>query len=150
MASPAVQAAIEAVLAKLEAIVPTIDPGSTFRRQSENSPSSTKAGKRLFDVDFEGIGREQPFGRDTRVATVQIKIDYPVGRAERALEAVLAQDSEDIVRSLMALGAWSKSPVIKVQASTSVDRAASEPQSGQGRGVFRLIVAIEITYHDPQ
>lgn len=156
MAEPAVQAAVEAVIAKVEAIVPTIDPASSFRRRSEKAPPSTRAGKRWFDLQASGIPRDlsnegsgpQRPGVADRVARLELLIDYPVARAERTLEMTMLVDSELLLRAVGRSANWAGTPVHRVVASTSVQRDQVEPITGQGSGVLRLALTCEITYRD--
>jgi hypothetical protein len=143
----ALQPALVALVAKLEAITPQDEPTLLFRRKGkEKTAATTRAPRRLFDLEFDGLTGSAPF-RGCRVATVRVLIDYPVGRAERELEAVLALDSEDLVRALTAADAWDGDPVLRVAASTTVDRtkAAAAPA---GTGLLQLVLSAEITYPD--
>jgi hypothetical protein len=150
VAEPALQAAIDTLLAKLEAITPTTDPETPFKRAGiEGQKASTRQARRIYDPDFEGHASERPLGRWSRVARISVRIEYPLGRNERELEAVLAQDSEDIVRALTEDGAWPNQKIVRVVPSTTVNREEVEPVPGEGAGTLALVVAAEITYPDP-
>jgi hypothetical protein len=158
MPAPAVQAAIEAVLAKVEAIVPTIDPSATFRRRGETAPGTTKAGKRWFDLQAaghprdlsnEGAGVQAP-GLADRIASVTLLVDYPVGRSEKALEMTMMVDSELLLRALGRSANWAGTPVRRVVARTTIERDILEPTTGQGLNLIRLTVTAEIQYRDTE
>lgn len=158
MAAPAVQAALEAVVARIEAITPTIDATTAFARKTiERVPSSTRARKRLFDVDFEGVrdlsnegsGVQAPALAD-RVATFTVRIDYAAARAERALELTMAVDAELVLRALGRSAGWAGTPVRRVVARASVERDQVEPAPGMGTGVLKLAVTADVTYRDAE
>jgi hypothetical protein len=161
VSAPAITSAIDAVVARIEAITPTIDAEQTFRRLGEVAPASTRAGKRLFDFDFgalrdlsnEGQGVQNP-GLADRLATVEFVIDYPIARAERALETTIAIDAELVLRALGRSANWTGTTVRRVVASTVVDRndSAEVPIEGGGTqpGVLHLVVTAAITYRDAE
>lgn len=156
MAAPAIQAALEAVLARVEAITPTIDPAVRFRRKGETAPASARAPRRLIDLQAEGHPRDlsnegagtQAPGLADRIASVRLVIEYPAARAERALETTMMVDSELVLRALGRSASWAGTPVQRVVATTSVERDGVLPVAGQGTQVFRLVVAAEIQYRD--
>lgn len=143
----ALQPAIDAILAKVSAVTPTTDPTVLFVRKSrERLPAGTRAPRRLYDVDFQGHGQDRPAGLMSRTATIRIAIEYPVGNVERALETVLAEDSEALVRAITAQSIWAHTPVIRATATTTVDREAEK--TGQGTGILKLLVSVEFVYRD--
>src|SRR6266496_3536072 len=153
MASPpAIQAAIEAVLATVEAIVPTIEPATTFRRKSEKVNATTRAPKRLFDLQArghprdlsnEGSGVQNP-GVADRIAAVDLVVEYSAARVERALEMTMMVDSELVLRALGRSANWAGTPVRRVRATTSIERDLQLPIPGQGTAVLKLVVTAEI------
>lgn len=159
MAAPAISAAIAAVLAKVEAITPTIDPAQAFRRSSETAPPSTRAGKRRFDFDMgalrdlsnEGAGTQAP-GIADRLATVAITIAYPLARAEKALETTLAVDAELVLRALGRSASWAGTVVRRAQARAAIDRTDAEVlgDAGPKPGHLYLIVTCDILYRDSE
>lgn len=159
MAAPAISSAIAAVIAKLEAIIPTIDPGQPFRRLGEVAPVTTRGGKRLFDIDFgalrdlsnEGAGVQNQ-GVADRVGTVSVTIAYPLARSEKALETTLAVDAELVLRALGRSATWAGTVVRRVQARAAVDRSEAEvlTDTGPQPGSLYLVVACEITYRDTE
>lgn len=159
MAVPAISSAIDAVVAKVEAIVPTIDPGRPFRRTGETAPATTGAGRRLFDVDFgalrdqsnEGAG-VQNVGVADRAATIALAIVYPLGRAEKTLETVLAVDAELVLRALGRSANWAGTVVRRVQARAAVDRSEVEilTDAGAQPGYLYLVVTCEVFYRDSE
>lgn len=156
MTAPAITAAIDAVVSRVEAIAPTIDPSSPFRRYSEKAPFTTKI-RRLFDVGFLGHARDlsnegqgvQTAGLSDRTARFLLEIGYPVGNAERALETTLAVDSELILRALGRSAVWTGTPVRRCTITTDVDRseARGEPAAP---GVIRLVATVNVTYRDTE
>jgi hypothetical protein len=156
MAAPAVQAALEALLAKVEAIVPTIDPSDRFRRRGERAPASTRAGKRLIDLEAQGHPRDlsnegagvQAPGLADRIAAVDLVVEYPLGRAEKQLETTVMVDSELLLRAVGRSANWAGTPVRRVQARSRVDRP--DAAAGEGPGVLKLVVSVEITYRDTE
>jgi hypothetical protein len=158
MAAPAVKAALEAVIAKIEAIAPIVDAGTPFRRQDERAPSSTRQRRRLFDLQAgghprdlsnEGAGVQNP-GLADRIAAVTFLIEYALGRNERELEMLLMQDSELVLRAIGRSANWAGTPVRRVVAKTSIDRSSAEPMPGEGAGFLTLVVEAEITYRDTE
>jgi hypothetical protein len=154
--APAVQSAIEAVLAKVEAIGPTIDSGQQFRRVDEKAPLTTRGGKRLFEFDFgamrdlsnEGAG-VQNAGLADRVASVVIAIGYPLARAEKTLETTLAVDSELVLRALGRSANWAGTVVRRVVARTAIDRTDAEATE-VSPGIVYLLVSADIFYRDTE
>ncbi len=155
MTVPAVSAALDAVVAKVEAIAPTIDPAQPFRRRSEITPPSTAVGKRTFDVEFQGHSRDQSnegpagvqnVGIADRVASFDLVVDYARANAERALETTMAVDSELVLRALNR-ASWAGTPVHRVVARSRVER----PEAGEGQpGVFSLVVSADVHYRDTE
>lgn len=152
MAAPAIKAAIDAVLAKVEAITPTIEPGRPFRRKSETAPPTTRAAKRLFDFDFRGLdnvpGATQNPDLTDRQASIALRIDYPVGNSEKALETTLAVDSELVLRALGKSANWSGTPIRRVAARAEVERVP--PPDGQGAATFSIVVNADVFYRDSE
>jgi hypothetical protein len=158
MAAPAVQAALETVLASIEAITPTIDADQLFtRKRVERTAATTRAPKRRFDVDFgsmrdlsnEGEGVQSP-GLADRSATFTIRIDYAAARSERALETTMAVDAELVLRALGRSANWAGTPVRRVVAQTAVERSEVVPVPGAGTATLALVVTAEITYRDAE
>lgn len=151
---PKVLEALDAIVAKVEAIVPTIDPAARFRRSSEKTPPTTKAGKRLFDVDFQGHPRDlsnegqgvQNPGIADRIATFTISIDYPLARNEKALEATTAVDSELVLRALGRSANWNGTPVQIVRATSAM--RTDQAEDGMGAGFRVLVVTADVQYRD--
>lgn len=159
MAAPAISAAIEAVLAKVEAITPTIDQGQKFRRTDETAPFTTRGGKRLFDFDFGALDDLSNLGRGVqnpgladRTASVALQIAYPLARAEKALETTLAVDAELVLRALGRSANWAGTVVRRVVARAAVDRsdAQIETEAGPMPGSLYLVVSADITYRDSE
>ncbi len=154
MADPAITEAIAAVVARAEAIVPTIEPAARFRRFGETTPPTTRT-KRGFDVEFQGHTRDlsnegqgvQTHGQADRLARLDLVVEYPLGRQERALETTLAVDSELLLRALGRSAVWTGTPVRRCVARSSVDREAE--QGGDGTpGVILLVVTVDVQYRD--
>jgi hypothetical protein len=161
VADPAISSAIDAVVAKLEAITPTIDAAQEFRRRGEKAPPTTRAGKRSFDFGFVGMrdlsnegapGGVQNPGKADRTASIAITIDYPLARAEKALETTMAVDSELVLRALGRSANWAGTVVQRVVAKTTVNRASSELliEDQVQPGFLRLVVTAEIQYRDSE
>lgn len=157
MADPAIQSVIEAVISAVEGISPTIDPGTRFRRKGETAPASTRAPKRLINVEFqghpedssnEGRGTQAP-GLADRIVRLDLRVEYPVARSERALELAMAVDSELVLRALARSSAWVGTPVRRVVATTTVEREIELVQ-GQGTSVLTLVVAATVQYRDTE
>lgn len=153
-APPQVEEALDALIAKLEAIVPTVDPACRFRRREESAPPTTKAPKRLFDVDFEGHIRDlsnegngaQNPGVADRVARFTVEIDYPLARAEKALELTTAVDSELVLRALTRSANWNGTPVQIVRATSTM--RTDQAEDGMGAGFRVLVVTADVQYRD--
>ncbi len=161
MADPAIQAAIEAVIAAVEAVIPTIDPSTRFRRKNETAPASTRAGKRLFDFATGGLrddsnegraGSVQNVGKADRTASVTLRIEYPLGRSEKALEMTLAVDAELLLRAIGRSAVWTGTPVRRVSARATVDRTETVilTEAGSTPGQLVLAVAADIQYRDTE
>lgn len=156
MATPAITSAIDTVVAKVEAIVPTIDPAARFARYSEKAPFTTKV-RRLFDVDFLGHTRDlsnegqgvQTAGLSDRTARIDLVVGYPIGNDERALETRMAVDSELILRALGRSASWGTTPVRRCTVTTAVDRSEAEG-TGEQPGTMRLVATVNVTYRDTE
>lgn len=154
MAAPAITAAIAAVVARVEAIVPTVEAASRFRRFGEVTPPTTRT-RRGFNVEFQGHPRDlsnegagvQTQGQADRVARIDLLIEYPVGRKERELEGTLAIDSELLLRALGRSAVWTTTPVRRCTPRTSIDRTAEEGDDGTP-GVILLVVTVDVQYRD--
>lgn len=152
MTAPAIAEAIDAIVERVEAIDPTISPESPFWRRSEKTPATTKT-RRGFDVDFQGHPRDlsneglgvQTHGLADRIARLDLVVEYPIARAERALETTLAVDSELLLRALGRSAVWTSTPVRRCQARTTVDRSGIE----EG-GVLLLVVTVDVQYRDSE
>lgn len=156
MAAPAITAAVNAVVAKVEAITPTIDTAQLFRRGSEKAPTTTRAGKRLFDVEAAGLRDESNDGRGVqvpgvadRIATVVFVVTYPVARSERALETTLLEDMELLLRAVTRSASWAGTPVRRVAARAAVNRTFAEPVEQQP-GELQILLTAEIHYRDTE
>jgi hypothetical protein len=159
VADPAIQAALEAVLAAVAATDPTIDTVQRFTRKNDTAPAATRAGKRLFDFRFNALSDEsnagrgvQTVGKADRIATIAIRIDYPVGRAQKALETVLALDAEQLLRMLHRSSTWVNTPVRRVVAGASMDRSRESviTEDGETPGVLVLVITAAIQYRDSE
>lgn len=154
MTAPAITDAIDAVVARVEAITPTIDVAAAFRRIRETAPPTTKT-RRLFDVEFKGHPRDlsnegqgtQTTGLADRVARLELWISYPVARSERALETTLAVDSELLMRALGRSATWSATPVRRCTITTADDRSAAVGEQGEP-GVIFLVATVNVQYRD--
>ena len=154
MAAPAITDAIAAVVARVEAIAPTVEPAARFRRFGEAAPPSTRT-KRGFDVEFMGHTRDisnegqgiQTHGQADRVARLDLVVEYPAGRQEKALETTLAVDSELLLRALGRSAVWTSTPVRRCTARTTVDRQGAEGEDGLP-GVILLVVTVDVQYRD--
>lgn len=156
MTAPAITEAIDAVVAAVEAIEPTIEPASRFRRFNEKAPFTTKM-RRLFDVDFMGHPRDlsnegqgvQTVGLSDRVARFELWLGYPVANAERALETTMAVDSELVMRALGRSAVWTGTPVRRCTITTTVNR--DEQLGDQGEpGVLYLVATVNVQYRDTE
>jgi hypothetical protein len=156
MTAPAISAALDALVATVEAIAPTIDAATPFRRRAETSPGTTRGGKRWVNLEFDGHPRDlsnegagvQSPGLADRSASVRLLIDYPLARNERALETTMAVDSELLLRALGRSASWTGTPVRRVVARTTVDRSAAVPFDRQGTGKLVLVVTADVQYRD--
>lgn len=150
MTAPAITDAITAVVSRVEAITPTIEPAARFRRVSETVPSTTRT-RRGFDVEFQGHPRDlsnegqgtQTQGLADRIARIDLVVEYPIARSEAALETTLAVDSELLLRALGRSAVWTSTPVRRCQVRTTVDRTAIEES-----GVLLLVVSVDVQYRD--
>ena len=157
MADPAITSVIDAIVERVEAIDPTIDPAAQFKRSSETSPPTTK-NRRTFDLDFLGqpadlsaIGQGvQTVGLADVLASFRISVAYPIGRSEKALETTLASDSEHIRRALSRSATWAGTPVRTLRAFRStVDWSEQEPIEQQP-GLVRLVVEVTFLYRETE
>jgi hypothetical protein len=156
MTAPAISDALDALVAKVEAIVPTLDPATRFRRRAETSPGTTRGGKRWVNLEFDGHPRDlsnegagvQSPGIADRSASVRLLIDYPLVRNEKTLETAMAVDSELLLRALGRSASWAGTPIRRVVARTTVDRSAAVPFDGQGTGKLVLAVTADVQYRD--
>lgn len=159
MAEPAIIKAIEAIVAKVEAIEPTIEPTARFVRRGERAPPTTK-NRRTFDVGFighlrdlsnEGLG-VQTHGLADRIAQLAVAITYPVARDEAALETRLAVDSELVLRALHRSAVWTGTPVRRCAARTATDRSKQDAAAAgsQGAATIDLVVTVDVQYRDSE
>jgi hypothetical protein len=154
MAAPAITSVLDAIVAKLEAIVPTEEPGRAFRRSGETAPASTKAA-RFFDVDFVGQpSDESALGRGVQtpgfadvLSAWRITVEYPLGRRAKALDTILASDSEHIRRALSRSANWAGTDVRALRSFRSTvdwppDLGETEP------GTVLLVVEVTLLYRE--
>ena len=155
MTAPAISGVIDAIIDRAEAVVPTIDPAQKFRRSDERAPFTTRGGKRIFDVNFEGHPRDlsnegagrQTVGQADRLARLTLDIEYPIGNAEKALETTIAVDSELLLRALARSANWAGTSITRATARSAVDRSESEAVDA-APGVLHLMVTIDVQYVD--
>lgn len=155
MTAPAISGVIDALIEKVEAITPTIDEGRRFRRSDERAPPTTRNGKRLFDVEFEGHPRDlsneaagrQTVGQAERIARLSVDVGYPVGRSEKDLETTIAVDSELLLRALGRSANWAGTSIQRAVARTTVDRSEIEAVE-DAPGLIHLRVAVDVQYVD--
>lgn len=159
MTAPAVETVLDAFVSRVEAIVPTLRTNTRFRRSPENAEASeapTRSGLRQFDVDVLGGGDDSNEGRGVqnvgsadRTVSLLLSISYPApGRAERALEKVIASDAELVLRAVGRSANWVSSPSAPVRRAVcrwTVNRSAL--QSG---AEIILEVTVDVQYRDTE
>ena len=155
MAAPAITQVLDAIVKKVEAIDPSIDPGSRFKRSSETVPPTTR-NRRTFNLDFMGQPQDlsaagsgtQTVGQADVVAEFQLRIAYPIARNERNLETLLAADSELVRRALSRSANWTGTTVRTMRSfRSSVDWSERTTPAGQP-GTVRLVVKATFLYRE--
>jgi hypothetical protein len=158
MAAPAITSVLDAIVARLEAITPTEDPGRAFRRSGETAPATTKAA-RFFDIDFAGQpSDESAAGRGVQtpgfadvLAAFRITVEYPLGRQAKRLDTVLASDSEHIRRALSRSANWTGTSVRTMRSFRStVDQAVTQTDEGLEPGNKLLVVEVTFLYRETE
>jgi len=147
--APAISGVIDAIIDRAEAVVPTIDPAQKFRRSDERAPFTTRGGKRIFDVNFEGHPRDlsnEGAGRQT-VGQADRLARLTLDNAEKALETTIAVDSELLLRALARSANWAGTSITRATARSAVDRSESEAVDA-APGVLHLMVTIDVQYVD--
>ena len=150
--APAIEKVIAALVARLEAAVPSLQPKTRFKRSEESlslDELPARAGMRWFNLDVQG-GQDdsqegngvQNAGVADRRARFRIRLLYPLARQERTLEDIAASDAEWAMRALARSASWAGTPIQRATCRWSVDRSRSD----------RLFVdlALEVQYRDQE
>lgn len=159
MAAPAIEQVVDALVARISAIAPSLRPTTKFRRSQETAEAQQEPSRssfRQFDVDVqrgaddsnEGRG-VQNVGLADRTATFLVSVSYPsVGRAERGLEKVIASDAELLLRAVGRAANWVLAPTAPVHRAIcrwTVNRSYLEAD-----GALVLEVTIDVQYRDTE
>jgi hypothetical protein len=152
MAAPVIEQVVAALVARLEAVVPSLQPRARFKRSDETLTSTeapARGSMRRFNVDAvsgqddsqEGNGVQNPGVADRR-ARFTIRVSYPLAQQEQGLELVLPSDGEWAMRALARSANWAGTPVQRTTCRWSVDR-------GNPEKLF-LVLALEVQYRDQE
>lgn len=155
MAAPAITQVLDAIVAKVEAIVPSIDPDVTFRRSSETVPATTKA-RRWFDLAFSGQpSDESALGRGVQspgladvVSAWNIRVEYPLSRNRKDLDTRLAADSELIRRALSRSANWARTPIKAIRSFRSVVAWPAQETPETNPELVYLVVDVSFLYRE--
>lgn len=150
--APAIEQVIQALVDRMEALVPSVRSTETFRRSTEVVTVEATPGRaafRAFNLDVldgqddsqEGRGGVVSVGVGDHTARVQISCAYAKGRNERALETLVPSDGDIMLRGLARSAVWTGTPVRRSEATWRVDRDRAADR-------WLLIVTLTVQYRD--
>lgn len=152
--APAIEQVIQALVDRMQDLVPSLRPTERFRRSSEvvsAVEAPARAAFRAFNLDVldgqddsqEGRGGVVSVGCGDHTARVQLACAYSKGRNERDLETLVPSDADIILRGLARSANWTGTPVLRSTARWRIDRERAADR-------WLLFVTLTVQYRDTE
>lgn len=152
--APAIEQVINALVARLENLVPSLRPTDRFRRSTEVISVETtpiRAALRAFNLDVldgqddsqEGRGGQLDVASSDHTARVRITCAYGKGKNERDLEVLVPSDGDIILRGLARAANWMGTPVLRSTGRWAIDRQAAADR-------WLLVATFTVQYRDQE